>query len=101
MNRDDFLASVTNNLPPSELPAPLLALWHDARGSWEKAHDSVQNEEGAAAALVHAYLHRKEGDGWNARYWYTRAGRKPFVGSLEEEWQAITSELLVSRKAAA
>lgn len=44
------------------------------------------------AAAVHAYLHRKEGDIWNANYWYRTAGRKPFAGSLEEEWQALVDE---------
>ena len=43
---------------------------------------------------MHAYLHRKEGDIGNARYWYSSAGRSLFKGTLEEEWQAIVDEVL-------
>jgi hypothetical protein len=43
---------------------------------------------------VHAYLHRKEPDLANARYWYNRAGRSPATGSLEQEWDALAVELL-------
>jgi hypothetical protein len=42
----------------------------------------------------HAYLHRKEGDPSNAKYWYTRCGKKPSKDSLEEEWRSIASALL-------
>ena len=45
-------------------------------------------------ALVHAYLHRKEPDPANARYWYNRAGRQPAAISLEQEWDALAAELL-------
>jgi len=41
-------------------------------------------------------LHRKEGDKWNANYWYERA-RKPFCdASLNQEWQALVKKLLVN-----
>lgn len=43
---------------------------------------------------VHAYLHRREGDAANAGYWYRRAGRQPFRGTLEEEWTALMQELM-------
>ena len=33
---------------------------------------SLETPEGMA---VHAYLHRKEGEQWNADYWYRLAGR--------------------------
>lgn len=80
--------------PPAGLSAPLLALWRDLAGDWDGAHASVQNEGGADAAWVHAYLHRKEGDPGNARYWYARAGRPPASAGLEAEREAIARELL-------
>jgi hypothetical protein len=44
---------------------------------------------------VHAYLHRVEGDAGNARYWYSRAGRRRPEGvALEAEWAGIVAELL-------
>ena len=72
----------------------LVALWQDARGDWNGAHATVQDLETPAAAWIHAYLHRREGDQSNARYWYTRAGKPPCRLSLEEEWVEIASELL-------
>lgn len=82
--------------PPAGASLPVQALWHDARGDWDKAHECAQNDHGRDGSLVHAYLHRKEGDLGNAGYWYSRAGRKAPVAnvSLETEWAAIAEELL-------
>ncbi|MGC8475826.1 MAG: hypothetical protein ACP5NP_05680 [Acetobacteraceae bacterium] len=46
-----------------------------------------------AGAAVHAYLHRKEPDPANARYWYARAGRPPAEGAAAGEWAALLGEL--------
>jgi hypothetical protein len=81
---------------PDGLTPPLRALWHDARGGWDAAHHIAQEDDSRDAAWVHAYLHRKEGDISNARYWYARAERTAHRGSLEEEWQVIVSNLLAS-----
>jgi len=64
----------------------LLALWYDGHGDWEKSHDQVDQLPGKSAARIHAYLHRKEGDQWNADYWYKRSGEKLPNLMLEEEW---------------
>ena len=79
--------------PPAGDP-PLEALWHDLHEDWAKAHHVVQDETSAEAAWVHAYLHRKEGDISNAHYWYERAGKPAYTGSLESEWTGIASVLL-------
>ena len=89
-----FLNSIKANKPLNGLPAPLQALWLDGSGNWDGAHEAVQDESDRASALVHAYLHRKEGDLWNARYWYKSAGRRPFEGTLEAEWLQLVQELL-------
>lgn len=93
MTLDEFLSSVPAAAPP-DLPPPLLALWHDAKGDWDRAHKCVDTRDDAGSMWVHAYLHRKEGDGWNARYWYRHAGRAPVQGPLEAEWRDIASALL-------
>jgi hypothetical protein len=83
-----------------ELPSPpvvsdeLKALWYDAKGDWEKAHDLISEKETKSFCLIHAYLHRKEGDIWNADYWYRRAGEKRKDWSLEEEWEDLVKNLL-------
>ncbi len=89
-----FRASLTDAAPPAGLGHALSALWLDAKGDWDAAHDAAQADEGGAGDWVHAYLHRKEGDAGNAAYWYRRAGRPVCRASLDEEWEAIAGALL-------
>ncbi len=94
MTPQDFLASVAEPAPPPGLPPALAALWWDRRGDWARAHECAQSDEGAAAAAAHAYLHRKEGDLPNARYWYARAGRSVAAGTLDAEWASLAEQFL-------
>jgi len=48
-------------------------------GQWNAAHQLVQQYEDAAAAWIHAVLHKIEGDLDNASYWYRRADRLDHV----------------------
>ncbi len=90
MNFDDFSSSLAAPTPPDNLPVLLKALWHDGKGEWEQAHEIAQSREGDPAFdRIHAYLHRVEGDEWNANYWYRRAGMAMFKGSLKDEWNAL------------
>ena len=90
----DFLKTIDNDTPPSSLSICLTALWFDAKGNWDKAHSIIDSIEEKNAYWVHAYLHRKEGDIWNADYWYSRAGKKRPGFSLTEEWEMIAKALL-------
>lgn len=82
---EEFLKTSVENLGSIELQA----LWWDGKGDWQKAHDLVDGPSSKSAARIHAYLHRKEGDLWNADYWYRRSGEiRPEV-SLEEEWVSL------------
>jgi hypothetical protein len=92
MTVEEFAAS-----DGSELSAALLALWWDARGDWEKAHEVAQDVAGPDGSWVHAYLHRKEGDLANASYWYRRAGRPVGAGDSRSEWEGIVREMLGGR----
>lgn len=89
-----FRTSLDTAKPP-KVSAPLRALWHAAKGDWNRAHEIVQDEDGPEAAWVHAYLHRVEGDLSNAGYWYRRAAKPVAKGELQEEWAAIVETLLV------
>jgi len=93
MNFEQFQRSMQASEPPAELPLVVAALWWDAKGDWTKAHECAQQRETPDHAWVHAYLHRKEGDVDNARYWYRRAGRPEFTGSLQEEWSSLAQAL--------
>jgi hypothetical protein len=90
MTLDQFKSS--NILP--EVSPELQSLWFDAKGDWEQAHTLVQDSDTKNAAWVHAYLHRKEGDISNAGYWYRRAGKPEFKGTLEQEWEEMVVALL-------
>ncbi len=81
-------------LPAAPAPAALAALWWQAHGDWARAHEAAQADDGAAAAWVHALLHREEGDLANADYWYRRAGKRRPDGALRDEWDAIAAALL-------
>jgi hypothetical protein len=90
----EFKQSTSADAPPAVATPVLRALWWAAKGDWDKAHKIVMKESGAAAAWVHAYLHRVEGDLDNARYWYRQAQRKPATGALEAEWDEIAAALI-------
>ena len=94
MTLPELRKSLTAVSLPSDLSVPLQALWHEAKGNWEKSHRLVQDESSPAAAWVHAHLHRKEGDLSNARYWYSRAGKDTSNLDLRQEWDEIARNLL-------
>ena len=94
MDLQTFEQSLTTDTPPAEASIYLQALWYDRKGNWNKSHELIQDLPDKDAAWIHAYLHRKEGDTWNADYWYRKAGRKRPSVSLEEEWEQISAELI-------
>ena len=94
MTFEQYKQSLSSTSPPQEVSDYLKALWYDANGDWESSHNIIQDIDDKKAAWIHAYLHRKEGDIWNADYWYTRAGRKRPGVSLEEEWLEIVKALI-------
>ena len=94
MTIQDFIQSTEENTPPSGISLNLQALWHDAKGDWDRAHEIVQETSGHDGDWIHAYLHRKEGDLGNASYWYSRVGKKRPNKSLDEEWEDLANYLL-------
>jgi hypothetical protein len=95
MTLEQLRASLSRPQPSPALPPLLAALWWDARGDWNQAHEIGQAETGADAAWVHAYLHRKDGDIANSSYWYSRAHQPRCTLPLDAEWEQIVSALLV------
>lgn len=93
MNLDEFKTTLSASQPPANLSPIAEALWYDAKGNWEQAHAIAQSREGTRDYdRLHAYLHRKEGDNWNAGYWYRRAKTEVFRGTLDEEWSELVRE---------
>ena len=94
MTLDQFKSSLDNNTPPAELNDYLTSLWHDANGDWNASHNIAQDIPTREGSWIHAYLHRKEGDRWNAGYWYRRAGRPMPEYSLDQEWEEMIKYFL-------
>lgn len=81
--------SLREPAPPLGIPIQLESLWLDANGRWTDAHAAIDQLGDQSSARVHAYLHRKEGDLWNADYWYRRAREDRPGISLDEEWEEL------------
>src|ERR1700760_1124688 len=96
MKFEAFKASLEQETPPGGITNSLAALWYAGKGDWEQAHTIAQDIPTREGAWVHAWLHRQEGDQWNANYWYNRAGKRPPAPSLpvETEWEEIVKALL-------
>ena len=98
MNLAAFKSSLAGAAPAPDLGSPLAGLWWAAKGDWDRAHKTVQDEDTREAAWVHAYLHRVEGDLGNAGYWYRQAGQPVAKDALEAEWERIASALIEDDK---
>ena len=94
MTFTDFKNSVSANASPGDVSIYLQALWYDAKGDWREAHTLIQDIPDNIASQIHAYLHRKEGDAFNADYWYRKAGKERPAISLQKEWEALVNTLL-------
>ena len=95
MTLEEFQATLLQEKPPEALGPLLCALWWDARGDFDRAHEIADDEAlGQDAAWIHAYLHRKQGESANAGYWYLRARQPHAQMPPADEWRAIAGELL-------
>jgi len=93
-NFTDYKNSLSLSSLPDTMSVYLKALWHDAKGDWDKAHNIIQDVPDKTASWIHAYLHRKEGDLANAAYWYDRARQPVATDPLPAEWERIVTALL-------
>lgn len=59
-------------------------------GDWEGSHNIAQSNEGHPDYdRLHAFLHRVEGDEWNAKYWYKRCNMAMPNFSTEQELEEL------------
>ena len=91
---NDFTKTLSHSRPPGQWPPALRALWWEVKGDWEASHDIAQDLHTPMGSWIHAYLHRQEGDKFNAGYWYRRANRKYPTMTLAEERREIIEHLL-------
>lgn len=94
MKFEDFIASLNDQQVPASLDVYQQTLWYAGKDNWQQAHELIQDIPGKDAALLHAHLHRVEGDQWNADYWYSKAGTRSPGNSLKDEWTALVKQFL-------
>lgn len=94
MTFDIFIASLGKEKSPEGINPLLGALWHDAKGNWQMAHNLAQEIATNEGSWVHGYLHRKEGDHSNAAYWYHKAKKDIPLSSIEEEWEILVKAMI-------
>lgn len=93
-NYTHFLETLDNSSPDEFWSEALKSLWYDAKGDWEFSHNIAQDIHSDLGSWIHAYLHRKEGDEWNAGYWYRRANRPFSKLTLNEELKELVEHVL-------
>jgi len=91
----EFKESLNLAQPAGELSVQLKSLWYDGKRDWHQAHALIDHMTDSESAWVHAYLHRKEGDIWNADYWYSKARQTRPNVSLQEEWEQLVLHFLL------
>ena len=58
-------------------------------GRWDVSNQLVQQNSDKLSCLIHAYLHRVEGDLSNTQYWYDRANEDMPNNTLVEELKRL------------
>jgi hypothetical protein len=94
MRYEEFIQSLSATQLPENISPVLSALWYDGKENWNMSHDIAQEIHDTDGSWIHAYLHRKEGDISNARYWYSMAGKSVPTVSLKEEWESLVRHFL-------
>lgn len=90
----EFEQSLELSQVPKEWPEALKAMWFDAKGDWESSHEIAQEMHSKLGSWMHAYLHRKEGDRFNAGYWYRLVDKTYPKTTLDEELKDIVIFIL-------
>ena len=94
MKYEEFKLLITESKPQTQLNKYLTILWYNAKGKWDIAHNLANSLYNKNGSLLHAYLHRKEGDLANASYWYLNADKEMPNISLKEEWDGLVKKYL-------
>lgn len=85
-NKADIINISDNNYWENMMVCDYIKVLNYAEeGEWDTAHQLIQSHSDKTSCLIHAYLHRVEGDLSNANYWYARAESKVLDNTLEEE----------------
>lgn len=90
----EFQETLILDAPNLTWPEALKSLWYDVNGDWDASHNIAQDLHTEIGSWIHAYLHRKEGDDWNAGYWYKQANKIFPKTTFEEELKELIEFVL-------
>lgn len=93
----EFEETLIQQSPSASWSEALSAMWFDVKGDWEASHNIAQDMHDNNGSWIHAYLHRKEGDKFNAGYWYRMAGKTFPNKNLEEEQRQLVEYFLAQK----
>jgi hypothetical protein len=95
MKLDSMESDLLKRLAQPHLPEIVRALYFVGVDNWHAAHQIAQKKEGDPMYdRIHAFLHRVEGDTYNAGYWYKRIGQDMPNITLQEEWLLLAKQYL-------
>ncbi len=67
------------------------AIWLLA-GELDRSHEVSQSLTSAEGSYWHGIMHRREGDFWNAKYWFRKVGEHPVFEQLAAQIARASSE---------
>jgi len=95
---EPYVCGMTKADVPFEHPDPCLkAAIHVYFGDLDGAHDQLQALEGnPEASYLHGIIHRREGDFWNANYWFQQG--KSVSRAMGIDAETLTQRVESSRE---
>jgi hypothetical protein len=86
------IETLLNNTPLLRGSLSEAGIWLLA-GDLNRSHEVSQNLETVEGSYWHGIMHRREGDFWNAKYWFRKVGPHPVFEQLAQHLSLANSTL--------